>query len=418
MPPLSGNVLEIMRRLWRETEFLFIDEISMIPYEMLLMIDIRLRQLKTVDLPFGGIHVIFFGDLFQLPPVRGSQVFIQPTRMQPAVHLWRLFELIELTENMRQQGDNTFIDLLNALRVGELTTHHLRTLLQRVSTEDTGEFAIGRALRIYPTNNLVNLHNQAVLEMYRNQGDVHMYRIVAKDEIVNSPTALTEDQLRFALPADINKTGGFPTELEIFIGAKVMLRSNVDVSRGLVNGAIGYITNIVWHYFMHTQLHDRQMPRYVEIDFDGIGIHRIEPRTVRFPAKGSYGTVERKQLPLVLSWASTVHKMQGSTVNHAVINLGHSLFAEGQAYVALSRVRSLEGLRIEELESSKLIGKKPCNQKALLEMQRLRNQNRNIPDNGEVNENTLNLICNELEFFNNDDEGDELLRNLDYHAPE
>jgi len=77
-------------------------------------------------------------------------------------------------------------------------------------------------------------------------------------------------------------------------------------------------------------------------------------------------------LPLILSWAFTVHKIQGSTVDYAVIYLGPKLFAEGQAYVSLSLVRSLDGLRIEELDNSKLTGKKPCNNDALEGMDRMR----------------------------------------------
>lgn len=80
-------------------------------------------------------------------------------------------------------------------------------------------------------------------------------------------------------------------------------------------------------------------------------------------------------LPLILSWASTVYKMQGCTVDYAFIYLGSRLFSAGQAYVALSRCRSLDGIRNEELDYSKLIGKIPCDRKALDEMIRLRNCN-------------------------------------------
>ncbi|KAF8766745.1 ATP-dependent DNA helicase PIF1 like protein [Argiope bruennichi] len=96
-----------------------------------------------------------------------------------------------------------------------------------------------------------------------------------------------------------------------------------------------------------------------------------ESISVQIPAKCSYGTAERRMLPIILSWASTVHKMQGSTVDYALIYLGRKFFAAGQAYVALSRVKSLDGLL--ELNFSKLIGKVPCNNEALQEMDRMRN---------------------------------------------
>jgi hypothetical protein len=81
----------------------------------------------------------------QLPPVRGNQIFDQPLRLRPAVHLWRQFRLVELTENMRQHGDNTFVEILNALRIGQIRVKHIDVLLQKVSQEWTGEFSIERA---------------------------------------------------------------------------------------------------------------------------------------------------------------------------------------------------------------------------------------------------------------------------------
>ena len=93
---------------------------------------------------------------------------------------------------------------------------------------------------------------------------------------------------------------------------------------------------------------------------------------IQLPANHSYGTVERRMLALILSWISTVHKMQGHTVDYAVIYLGSWLFAAGQAYVALSRGRSLDCIQIEELYCSKLAEEVPRNDDALNEMVRLR----------------------------------------------
>ena len=322
MPLLTGQYLRTLQLEWKDIEFLFIDEISMVPYEMLCMINSRLRQLKNSEELFGGINVLVFGDLMQLPPVRGKQVFQQPEHLQPATHLWQLFTLIELTENMRQQGDTTFIDILNALRVGELTTNQMAMLMDRVSADEDGEFSIERALRIYPTNQQVDDHNKRVLEHFRSKG-VEMFKVQAQDSLIDASRPL-KYSIDTVIQKDINKTGGLPKELEIFRGAKVMLRSNIDHGKGLVNGAIGFITKIEWAGGYHQgPIYDKDIPNvYVDFGKDGkVDEHRIKPISIQFPAKGSHGTAQRRMLPLVLSWASTVHKLQGSTVDYAVVYL-------------------------------------------------------------------------------------------------
>ncbi|KAL4098217.1 hypothetical protein QTP88_022861 [Uroleucon formosanum] len=117
------------------------------------------------------------------------------------------------------------------------------------------------------------------------------------------------------------------------------------------------------------------------VDFGVDGIHLIKPKSIQFPAKFSYGTAERRMLPLILSWASTAHKMQGTTVDYAVVvYLGQKLFVQSQAYVIISRVRSLDGLRIEELDASKITGKTSCNVDALDEIERMRQHRPNISE--------------------------------------
>jgi len=312
-----------------------------------------------------------FGDLCQLPPIRGHQVFDQPERMVPALHLWRLFTLVELTENMRQQGDMTFINVLNALRVGEMNSDHMSILIGKVSTINEGEFAIDKALRIFATNKQVQEHNDLVLAHFKEIGTL-MYTIKAQDTVVDDTRDLANIDMNKIVPKDINKTAGLPKELVIFIGAKVMLRSNISIDKGLVNGSIGHITQIIWPMYARNQLHENMIPKEVIVNFDSIGEHAVYPIEKDFDANYSFGTIRRRTLPLVLSWASSIHKMQGSTVDYAVIDLGSALFASGQAYVALSRVRSLEGLQIRYLDCLKLTGKKPCNNEALKEMERLR----------------------------------------------
>ncbi|XP_015377610.1 PREDICTED: ATP-dependent DNA helicase PIF1-like [Diuraphis noxia] len=195
---------------------------------------------------------------------------------------------------MRQQGDTTFIDVLNALWIGELATSHMSVLMSRVSTEMDGEFSVEKAMRIYPTNKQVEAHNNKA----------------AKNSI---DTVISDD---------INKTGGLPRELVIFVGAKVMMRSNIDVQKGLVNEAIGIVTELkLAGGFRRGQIYKQDIPG-VMVNFGVDGIHLIKPKSIQFPAKFSYGTAERRMLPLILSCASTAHKMQGTSVNYAVVYLG------------------------------------------------------------------------------------------------
>lgn len=97
---------------------------------------------------------------------------------------------------------------------------------------------------------------------------------------------------------DINKTGGLQNELEIFNGARVMLRSNINIDQGLVNGAMGTIAGIVWPLFPCDQMYDTDIPS-VRIDFSRDGIHLTKLKSIQFPALRNYGTTERTQLPVL-----------------------------------------------------------------------------------------------------------------------
>ncbi|CAI6370592.1 unnamed protein product [Macrosiphum euphorbiae] len=206
-----------------------------------------------------------------------------------------------------------------------------------------------------------------------------MFTILAQDSLVDATRPLN-NSIDTVISDDINKTGGLPRELVIFVGAKVMLRSIIDVQKGLINGAIGIVTELKWAGgFRRDQIYKQDIPD-VMVDFGVDGIHLIKPKSIQFPAKFSYGTAERRMLPLILSWASTAHKMQGTTVDYAVVYLGQKLFVQGQAYVIINRVRSLDGLRIEELDASKITGKTFCNVDALDKIDRMRQHRPNISE--------------------------------------
>ena len=144
---------------------------------------------------------------------------------------------------MRQQGDIIFQDIF--LREGTLTTSHIATLLPKNNLEPSGPFAIHNALRIYPTKKQADDHNTSVLQYYK-QNNTQTFHIKAQDNLID-PLRKLDDKttIEDIISKDINKTWGLPQTLEIFTGAKVMLRTNVDISKGLVNGAIGKISEII-----------------------------------------------------------------------------------------------------------------------------------------------------------------------------
>ncbi|KMQ84311.1 atp-dependent dna helicase pif1-like protein [Lasius niger] len=139
-----------------------------------------------------------------------------------------------------------------------------------------------------------------------------------------------------------------------------MLRSNLKVSEGLVNESMGIIRGFQWPALRKDQLEDGELPKKIFVQFDDPTIGNslkepngyvgISPISVVYQGNKGYENIERTMLPIILSWAVTVHKLQDTTVDKAVIYLGNKIFAKGQAYVALSRVRSLQGLAIPEIE--------------------------------------------------------------------
>ncbi|XP_026331489.1 ATP-dependent DNA helicase PIF1-like [Hyposmocoma kahamanoa] len=280
---------------------------------------------------------------------------------------------------MRQQNDIEFIHLLNSLRVGELTTAQLELLCERRHIPISGDFADGVAVRIFPTLRQVDTYNE---KMTTENAKVHRtYRINAVDESREAATYGRKPPDN-VIPKDINNCGGFLPTINLGVESRVMLRRNISVSDGLVNGAMGIVKKIIWPALRRDQMEEGELPEAVLIKFDDatIGLRMkdddgcvaVSPVCTKFQAQKGYGDVERRMLPLILSWAVTVHKLQGTTLDKAVIDLGKKNFAKGQIYVALSRVKTLEGIVLSDLDANKLLSR-PHDEKALTEMTRLRN---------------------------------------------
>ena len=294
--------------------------------------------------PFGNVSVVAVGDFFQLPPVKGKPLYVNNV----GIDLWcNVFKVVELQTVVRQQ-DDAFAQLLNRVRTRSKGTPMLAGDIEVLKRCESGE--VSSALHIFATNKQVNEHN--VVQLAKTCPD--FVEIKAQD-FVNCKTTGKLKLMSGHHTRVLNTC--LDESLALGVDARVMLIKNVDVADGLVNGVCGIVTHIVY------RSDNQNFPDTVYVKFDDnevgadirkrcayseaveMGSTGIRAEEERVTNKGGL----RRQFPLKLAWACTVHKVQGVTVDAAVVCLKR-IFAAGQAYVALSRVRSLSGLVIEDFE--------------------------------------------------------------------
>ena len=379
---LDGRLLERHCAMWAQVRWLIIDEISMISYQMLHTIHLRCQDFKRNKDYFGGLNVILMGDLYQLPPVTpaGSAIYRMP-RWFTGTNLWHLFEFIELKVNQRQGESNYFVNMLNRLRLGEFNSEDFIVLSQNILRDYPLDQEYHDSLHIFPTNRLVNSHNKKMITKFQKAKKVKLFRIQAKDiyHQMEGPRAGEKADEKH-IQSTPEKCGGLPHEILLCVGARVMLRRNLEVSSGLVNGAIGKVTKIIWPLFHRDQLEDGGQPQFIQVQFETSiagSINNtvdIKPMTVYYTGKGKTH-IERTMLPINLCWAVTCHKVQGLTLEKGVVCLTFKLFKPGMAYVALSRFKTLESFRVlPKICERKLSGREASDIRVTLEYERLRKQ--------------------------------------------
>ncbi|XP_074521382.1 uncharacterized protein LOC141787083 [Halichoeres trimaculatus] len=347
--PLGEEKINSLRAKLVDLQLLIIDEISMVDHRLLAYIHGRLRQIKQCGdySPFGNVSIIAVGDFYQLPPVKGKPLYAD----NEGVSLWSsLFSVVELTTVVRQK-DSTFAELLNRIRTRSKDTPMLLSDIHTLKHCETGQ--VSSALHIFPTNTQVNEHNTQ--ELFRTCPE---YVVIEAEDYVNSKKT-GKLELMKGHHTKVNNTCLEETLL-LGEGARVMLCKNVDVNDGLVNGVCGTVTHIalidgkkfpqnVFIKFDDPDIGTHRRKHSVRVSLDLVGSTSIEPEEERVSSKGGL----RRQFPLKLAWACTVHKVQGLTVENAVVSFKR-IFSAGQAYVALSRVKTLSGLIVQHFNEKKI----------------------------------------------------------------
>ena len=380
---LRGNQLAEAQAKYATLKLVIVDEVSMVGSFMFAKMEARLRQIMKSNRPFGGVHVILVGDLYQLKPVGEPWIFEVKSALE--VNLWqKFFKLYELTEIMRQKEDKSFAELLNRLRVGESTKED-RALLK------TRELPKNMTVPyIYPENAPKDTHNKLVLEDAEGQ----VLTLKAIDEL--PPEIKTARSLAAArnevddLPPHL--TGGLPSCLSLKPNFPVEVTNNVDVNDGICNGSDGLFmahkAEKLWikFYMKRVGLKKRSEPltRHLQklhnLQNDWTPIDRNSKDITKCGKKTMVRKtlVTRKQFPVVLAAARTIHHSQGCTYQEGGIDMGSS-FTQGQRppyivagmhYVALARYTCLNKVWLTDFDLSKA---KVC-PKAHAEMVRMREQ--------------------------------------------
>jgi ATP-dependent DNA helicase PIF1 len=329
-----------------ETDILIIDECSMLSADLLEKLDAISREIrkdgKFCEVPFGGMQIIAFGDFFQLPPVvkRDSGGF-NDRRHRPFCFDSETWSELGLSENIielkevQRQDNEKFVSLLNKVRVGDVRETDINNLNSKCLISDSNPLPTDGILptRLYVLNKDVDQENISRLADLEGK------------EIKCTAVDTWRGSVSTGIPAAIKKKMKesldmeMPNEVRLKLGAQVMLTRNKDLDRNLVNGSRGVVEGFE---------DDGGEFLIPIVRFDSGTVTKISPvESLRYGPDGGEGCLVRMQIPLKLAWAITIHKSQGSTLTRALLDIT-SAFEYGQCYVALSRVKSLEGLWLEK----------------------------------------------------------------------
>ncbi|XP_014486054.1 PREDICTED: ATP-dependent DNA helicase PIF1 [Dinoponera quadriceps] len=305
--------------VWRKTKHLVIDEVSMVDGDFFDKIEAIARHVRRTERPFGGIQLILCGDFFQLPPVSksteagGAKFCFQSEAWQKCVHF--NYEL----RRVHRQKDEAFVKILNSIRIGRVTDEIVGTLKGTAKQRIEGNGVLATRL----CSHVREADEINEFQLGELKGEARVYTALDSDD---SMTKVLDQQL------------GIPGKLVLKVGAQVMLLRNINITSGLVNGARGVVVDF------------RNDVPIVQLRSGTRYEAKMEKWSLR---SGSGVLVHRKQVPLKLAWAFSIHKSQGLTLDCVEMCLSR-VFDAGQSYVALSRAQSLQSLRILDFDSQQV----------------------------------------------------------------
>ena len=342
----TGDVLSYVNKIrknpyfsqqWKNTDILVVDEVSMMSTYLFEILNIIGKNVRSNSrLPFGGIQIILSGDFYQLPPV-GNKDYLNSTHFCFESSEWNsVFPIqnqIQLIKIFRQT-DSVYSSILNQIREGRIKRKSIDILQQYVERVVSPDLLI-QPTKIYPTRHLVDsVNNHNMLSLNTEEHEFKAKKEYPEKFETNISVIDIQKEFEFLsnnLPCE-------PT-LRLKIGAQVMCVVNIKINDELLlcNGSQGIVTSF--------------SSGFPVVKYNN-GFEMIMTLHTWMSEKITGLCIS--QIPLILAWALTIHKSQGSTLDAAEIDIGDNVFECGQTYVALSRVKSLDGLYLSSFNYNKI----------------------------------------------------------------
>ena len=376
---LSADQLNSLHVKFRGTKLLMIDEISMVGLNFFRFINARLQDIMANDEPFGGLNIICFGDLYQLPPVHDKWIFDDNENGLSSleINMWKEhFMLYELKEIMRQRDEYEFAELLNRMRVGQMIPSDFDCLQRQAVPVHVSNDNLD-CLHLFSTNDAATDYNQICF----NKSDGEKEQVLAVDSIVEVVTP----HVKSLVIAELNKTNmrsGVLRCLDLAIGLTYEITQNLNVQDGLFNGTSGILK-----FIQYREGYEKPIALWLELEEEMIGqtqrriySHYRTPEipnlwtpvfavSREFKIKDPKVTIRRKQFPIHQCTGKTIHRAQGCTVPEIAIQLSDFTHRNG-FYVACSRVPKLRNLHILNFAPNQILTEKKVGH----EMERLRTE--------------------------------------------
>lgn len=333
------------KALWKGTDILVVDEVSMLSLKLFDSLNAIGKAVRNNSSPFGGIQLIFSGDFFQLPPV-GNKDEPDTQRFCFESEDWNTVfhknSQIQLVKIFRQT-DEIYSTILNQIREGKIKRRSNEMILEYVGRPFDPKL-VAEPTKLFPTKNKVeNINNTKMSSL---QGTTKEFKIKYLNDLEMTKTDrinrmnFTDKEIQLELDF-LSSNLICDKEMRLKIGAQVMCVVNIQSDTGLevCNGSQGLITEFC------------EMTGCPRVKFNN-GIERTMIRHVW--ASDKIPGIGVSQVPLILAWALTIHKSQGATLDAAEIDVGSGIFECGQTYVALSRVKSLQGLYLTSFDAKRI----------------------------------------------------------------